>query len=184
MLSGCDGTALTGWNLLPGWAFFLERYGVFVTQNCSNGSDSSVPGSLLTQAAPSPLEQDFGSVPTFQISSCVAAENNSSYFSILTRLPLFTFPWPTQARLDTGQVSSLHIFSLSLLKNSEFFKLRFQTRAYHVFQIPLCDLGEKHHLVFVLGELDVVPCVCQGAFGTVRKSTPRLVKLLSVLFGL
>lgn len=176
MLSGCDGTALTGWNLLPGWVFFLERCGVFTTQNCSNGSDSSVPGSLLTQAAPSPLEQDFGSVPTFQILSCIATENNSSYFSILTCLPLFTFPWPTQARLDIGQVSSLHIFSLSLLKNSEFFKLRFQTRSYHVFQIPLCDLGEKHHLVFVLGELDVAPLCMSGSFWHCEEEHPKVSK--------
>lgn len=131
---------------------------------------------LLTQAAPSPLEQDFGSVPTFQILSCIATENNSSYFSILTHLPLFTFPWPTQARLGIGQVSSLHIFSLSLLKNSEFFKLRFQTRAYHVFQIPLCDLGEKHHLVFVLGELDVVPLCMSGSLWHCEEEHPKVSK--------
>jgi len=34
---------------------------------------------------------------------------------------------------------------------------RVQNKTYYVFQILLCDLGEKHQLLFVLGVLDVAP---------------------------
>lgn len=56
------------------------------------------------------------------------------------------------------------------------FKLGFKTGTYHVFQILLCDLGEKHQLLFVLGVLVMAPLCMSVSLWYCVEEHPKVSK--------
>lgn len=88
---------------------------------------------------------------------------------------------PKQARFVIRQVSQLLLFKhvcflchcSKILSSS---KLRFKPKTYLVFKILLCDLGEKHQLLFVLGVLEMAPLCKSMSLWHCMEQHPKVSK--------